>query len=66
MNDYRRYAEACRQVALTAIDQKSRDTLLETAAALEAGAAEEEAMEKIAQNLKDDEASDYWLLVGGP
>ncbi len=55
MNDYRRYAEACRQMALTAIDQKSRDTLLETAATLEAGATKGEKMQKITQSPEEDE-----------
>jgi hypothetical protein len=55
MNDRRRSAKACRQMALTVVDQKSRDALLETAAILEEGATEEEAMEEIAQSSKDNE-----------
>ena len=55
MSDYRRYAEACRQMALTAIDQTARDALLETAAALEAGATKKDEIQAIAQCLENDE-----------
>jgi hypothetical protein len=55
MRDYRRYAEACRQMALTAIDPKMRDTLLEMATTLEAVASEREAPRAIVPSLNDGE-----------
>ena len=55
MRDYRRYAEACRQMALTAIAPKMRDTLLEMATTLEAVASEREAPRAIVPSLNDGE-----------